>query len=163
MTIFAVKPKVLFSVVALASLVTIAEAAPVTTNSKFPNAVNLLELSTASRKPYKAYVKPSSNNINYLNSLCTGNVYQNGNALSFDKYGENSGQCVAFAKAVINAKGTSSWYGTEKVSPNKQLTPYTPIATLVHTCSDGKIQVHYLLFSGNNQNNAGNYYILEQD
>lgn len=192
-------------------------AAPVTVYSSFPSSINRLELDVKSRTPYKAYVKNSVNNLNALGSY--GRISTDVSSL-FDKYAntpgydtppKNSfslsyfgasydyiGQCVSFIRAVTNAGHTGLWYGTEKVSKNKSLPQYTPIATLTgekrngkprykgddgksHVAIylkhhgngilvidqnfylNGKLNVHYIPFSGSNQNNAGNYYILEQD
>lgn len=218
MTISNLKKTLLASVLTFASI-TVVEAAPVTTKSNFPTSVNYLQLDVKTSSPYLAYVKNTTVNLNALGNF--GELYTDllsikndgnppksrfkesaNNTFSLSYFGAGHqdyiGECVSFIKAVTDAKGTASWYGIEKVSPNKHLAAYTPIATLTKIRSDakrgyngrdgksyvalylkhqdngilvldqnfyedGKLNIHFIPFSGSNQSNAGNYYILQQD
>lgn len=147
--------KVTFIGVVLACISS-AYAAPVVTNDNFNSAADKLNLEVSSNNPYKAYIKNTVGNLNALREF--GEVYSDVSSVQYNKkprfkassnktfslsyFGAAAddfiGECVSFIKAVTNAKGTSNWYGNEKVSKNKKLTPYTPIATLTKTRSDGK-------------------------
>lgn len=100
----------------------------VQTKSSFKTDAVKLKMHTPTSNPYTAYAKGNTDNINLLSKYGNTDVDYATDRISLTKIGEDPLQCVAFLKAVTNARETASWRKGDSISPLSNLPQFTPVA-----------------------------------